>query len=288
MKSHPILHACLLLTIAIPGYAAPKPGKLKNGAVTSLKIASNAVTAPKIADAAVTESKIADGAVTQAKLGFNLNVSDVWDVDGNNISYSAGQVLINTATTASTQAPMILRAAVTNHFMRLENSDGSPGWEILNDNFGFDIAETNVVSGRLHIAPGGNVGIGTQSPSAKFEVAGEAKATVFTPTSDRNAKQDFTPVDSLDVLAKVVALPITEWQYKTLENSRHMGPVAQDFRAAFGLGSDDKGISTVDADGVALAAIQGLNELVEQKDAEISELEERLAELEERVNDLLK
>jgi hypothetical protein len=36
-----------------------------------------------------------------------------------------------------------------------------------------------------------------------------------------------------------------------------MGPTAQDFRAAFGLGPNDTTISVVDADGVALAAIQG-------------------------------
>ena len=47
----------------------------------------------------------------------------------------------------------------------------------------------------------------------------------------------------------MAALPITEWNYKTLTGARHLGPVAQDFRAAFGLGTDDKGISTVDADG---------------------------------------
>jgi hypothetical protein len=63
-----------------------------------------------------------------------------------------------------------------------------------------------------------------------------------------------------------------------------MGPVAQDFHAAFGLGSDDKGISTVDADGVALAAIQALNRKVEEKDARIRELEQRMERLERLLN----
>jgi trimeric autotransporter adhesin len=79
------------------------------------------------------------------------------------------------------------------------------------------------------------------------------------------------------VLRKVVALPITEWNYKTLQGARHLGPVAQDFRAAFGLGTDDKGISTVDADGVALAAIQGLHRQVEAGDRRA---EDRLRQLE--------
>lgn len=120
---------------------------------------------------------------------------------------------------------------------------------------------------------GGNVSIGdTLNPSAKLHVAGEAKATVFTPTSDRNAKQNFTSVNPREVLAKVAALPITEWSYKTISDVRHIGPVAQDFHAAFGVGGDDKGISTVDADGVALAAIQGLNEKLGEKEAELMRL----------------
>jgi hypothetical protein len=120
---------------------------------------------------------------------------------------------------------------------------------------------------------GGNVAIGqVPNPSAKLHVAGEAKATVFTPTSDRNAKQNFTSVNPREVLAKVAALSITEWSYKTISDVRHIGPVAQDFYAAFGVGGDDKGISTVDADGVALAAIQGLNEKLGEKEAELLRL----------------
>jgi len=71
---------------------------------------------------------------------------------------------------------------------------------------------------------------------------------------------------------------------------RHLGPMAQDFRAAFGLGEDDRHISSSDADGVALAAIQGLNqkleETVRQKDARIAALEQNVAELKRLVNAL--
>jgi hypothetical protein len=58
-----------------------------------------------------------------------------------------------------------------------------------------------------------------------------------------------------------------------------MGPVAQDFYAAFGLGEDEGHISTIDADGVALAAIQGLYALVQEQEAQIEDLEERLTAL---------
>jgi len=99
--------------------------------------------------------------------------------------------------------------------------------------------------------------------------------------SDRAAKQNLAPVDTRDVLERVRALPLATWNYKTQDDSvRHMGPVAQDFHAFFGLGVSDTTIDTIDADGVALAAIQGLRELVAEQAAQISALESRLAALE--------
>jgi len=118
------------------------------------------------------------------------------------------------------------------------------------------------------------------------------------PPSDRHAKKDFAPVDVQVVLRKVAAMPLHTWTY-TNEPSGicHLGPVAQDFHAAFGLGADDKHIATVDADGVALAAIQGLNQKVDDRsqesgariqklEAENAELKTRLTILENLVNHL--
>ena len=98
-------------------------------------------------------------------------------------------------------------------------------------------------------------------------------------TSDRNAKADFAAVNAQEVLDKVAALPLQSWSYTNRPGVKHVGPMAQDFRAAFGLGEDDKHIATVDADGVALAAIQGLNQKVEEREASLrSELKRRAAE----------
>jgi len=78
-------------------------------------------------------------------------------------------------------------------------------------------------------------------------------------TSDRNMKEQIEAVDPVAVLEAVADLPISTWNYTTQDQGiRHMGPMAQDFAAAFGLGEDDISISMVDADGVSLAAIQGL------------------------------
>jgi hypothetical protein len=89
-----------------------------------------------------------------------------------------------------------------------------------------------------------------------------------------------------DVLAVRLteSLPIQRWHFRMDAHTQHIGPVAQDFRAAFKVGPDDKHIDTVDADGVALAAVQGLNhklaQALEQKQTEITELRQRLDRLE--------
>lgn len=110
----------------------------------------------------------------------------------------------------------------------------------------------------------------------------------FNNNSDRNVKANFKGVDGLEVLEKVARLPITSWNYKTDPASvRHIGPMAQDFKAAFGLnGKDDRHISSIDAQGVALAAIQGLYRLVQEKDARIQGLEAQNQALEAKLADL--
>jgi hypothetical protein len=77
--------------------------------------------------------------------------------------------------------------------------------------------------------------------------------------SDRNLKTDVARIDDAVVLEKVAALPIERWSYKSERGVRHVGPMAQDFYAAFGVGPDDKHITSIDEDGVALAAIKALH-----------------------------
>ena len=99
---------------------------------------------------------------------------------------------------------------------------------------------------------------------------------------------DFSTVDPIEVLDKVAELKVESWRYKAeAPGTRHLGPVSQDFYAAFGLGEDDLHITTVDEGGVALAAIQGLNEVVKQKDVRIQALEKDVAELKALVSKLM-
>ncbi|ASJ54431.1 hypothetical protein BP422_13215 [Brevibacillus formosus] len=107
-------------------------------------------------------------------------------------------------------------------------------------------------------------------------------------TSDKNAKENFSKVNTLEILDNLASMPIQYWNYKEESSSeRHIGPTAQDFHAAFGLdGDDDKYISCIDLQGVALAAIQGLNEKNERLKAESAQLHANLANLEARLSAL--
>jgi hypothetical protein len=105
--------------------------------------------------------------------------------------------------------------------------------------------------------------------------------------SSRDAKMDFTTLDPKETLSRVAALPISTWSYKADgPGVRHLGPMSEDFYQAFGLGQDDKHISFTDSAGVALAAVQGLNQVVQEKDKEITDLKSRIEALEKMVQSL--
>lgn len=102
--------------------------------------------------------------------------------------------------------------------------------------------------------------------------------------SDRNMKANLAPVNSREILRGVLALPISTWNYKTQNSSiRHIGAMAQDFYKTFKVGEDDKHISTIDPDGVALAAIQGLNEELKDRDAKIEQQQQQLDALQKQL-----
>ncbi len=142
------------------------------------------------------------------------------------------------------------------------------------------ISQSGSTFGNLILqANGGFVGIGKTNPITTLDVAGPVSGTVFINSSDRNLKEHVLPVSPREVLDKVTAMPISRWNFISDPATAHLGPMAQDFHAAFGLGMDDKHIATVDEEGVALAAIQGLSEKVEEKNARINEQEATLQDL---------
>jgi hypothetical protein len=108
-----------------------------------------------------------------------------------------------------------------------------------------------------------------------FTNAAETSGVKLTPgagtwasQSDRTMKTGVVALDDAAILAKVAALPVSEWSYTSERGVRHIGPMAQDFYAAFKVGEDDRHITTIDEDGVALAAVKAVHAEIEAVHAE--------------------
>ena len=101
----------------------------------------------------------------------------------------------------------------------------------------------------------------------------------WTNGSSRSFKEAFGPVDVGALLDKLLTLPVQTWFYKNGQREgRHLGPMAEDFAQVFELGSDKQYIATVDESGVALAAIQGLNQKIEGENASLKEATRTLSD----------
>lgn len=260
---------------------------------------------------AVGTSQLAPGAVTATDI--DTTTVGLWSVNGGDVYRSGGKVGIgnpspgilldlaaggtmgNATTIVSQHDPLNQGTKVSFGYTTGNFNDESNGMRSVvapgtagcgnSGDVVFYTWECNTSTSRevMRINGSGDVGIGTALPGIKLNVAGEISCVAVNITSDRNAKEQFKPVNARDVLERVARLPITEWQYKEHSDARHIGPMAQDFREAFALGRDEKHITSVDADGVALAAIQGLNEKVVEKDAELARLKAENQTLAERL-----
>jgi hypothetical protein len=110
-----------------------------------------------------------------------------------------------------------------------------------------------------------------QGLTAGVQIA--AGGSAWSSVSDRNRKENFLAVDGEDLLGRLRSVPVTSWNYLAQDRSiRHMGPMAQDFYAAFGLGESDLMISSIDIDGVNLAAVQALTARTDVLQAENAQL----------------
>ncbi len=156
--------------------------------------------------------------------------------------------------------------------------DGTFVWADLND-FDFSAGATNSFKVR---ATGGVrfvLGIDPNNDGATtwscWVSAGDG---AWNCSSDRNLKENLVEVDGAEVLARLEMLPIYRWNAKGQEVVvPHVGPMAQDFRAAFGLGSSELMINGMDLDGVALAAVRELSARAAASAAELAATRVRLA-----------
>ncbi|HEX6369453.1 MAG TPA: tail fiber domain-containing protein [Longimicrobium sp.] len=135
----------------------------------------------------------------------------------------------------------------------------------------------------FQIRASGGVRLFTNS-TATVGVSLTAGGSSWNVISDRNRKRDFLAVDGEDVLARIRNLPVTTWAYIDEAGSvRHMGPMAQDWHAAFGFSADDTTINMSDLDGVNLAAVQALERRTADLQAQLAERDARIQALEARM-----
>jgi hypothetical protein len=140
------------------------------------------------------------------------------------------------------------------------------------------LGQTTSPSYPIEVGDGGGDGAG-----AHLKVDGQ-----WTDGLVKRSARNFPKLEKRDILERVSSLPITRWQTERGPIDRqHIGPIAEDFNAAFGTGSDDpRRISKIDAHGVALAAIQGMYELVQEQDRQIEDLRTEIAKLREIIDAL--
>jgi len=188
-----------------------------------------------------------------------------------------GQLHVSSGGGVSSPQVSISQTVAGNQFARLrfQQAGKNTFWDIAigGTDHVFNIYSGTTGSGAniLSLTPNDATDLLLMSNGARLTQGG-----AWTNASDRNLKTAFAPIDPARILDTLAGLPLYTWQYRAEPDSvRHLGPTAQDFRAAFGLGADDTSITTLDADGVALAAIQALH-------AENESLQARLAALEAR------
>jgi hypothetical protein len=161
---------------------------------------------------------------------------------------------------------------------------------------------SDCIPAHIYVSPvGKDTNLGTSPDGWNHYAYYTSSSTSWQYVSDRNSKRDFARVETTDVLRKLASLPMSTWTFKSdSTRTRHMGPMAQDFHAAFGLGESDRSIDTGDIIGVSLAAIQGLHREVgdlkisqaaaekerEKLERENIDLSQRVKRLEETVTRL--
>jgi trimeric autotransporter adhesin len=205
------------------------------------------------------------------------------------IGGGTNNVINSSATCATIPGGYVNLAAGTNSF-----AGGTKAYAQHNGSFVWaDASSTtqfpSLAANQFRIRAYGGLRVDTSATSASGVAAGSA---AWSNMSAKNSKENFKPVDVQNVLQHVAALPVTTWNYKSQDRAiRHLGPTAEDFKIAFELGENEESISTVDSDGVALASIQALYQMLREKDkrleaqeAQVKALEVRLAELERKTN----
>ena len=141
----------------------------------------------------------------------------------------------------------------------------------------FDLGYHGSTTGTIRLMASSS---GSDNPIEHSSGAHLTPGGLWTNASDENLKENFQPVDGEEILEKIEQLPISQWNYKNESDEvTHIGPTAQDFKKTFGVGENDKSISTIDPSGIALVAVKELRKENQELKAQVEELKKMVEEL---------
>jgi hypothetical protein len=167
-------------------------------------------------------------------------------------------------------------------------SDVAQTWRFAAQPTGFRVSLDGTGGPEMEVGTAGTLQVGPGGTSNLFlDAVGNLTivGTLFQ-SSDRNAKTRITPLNAQEVLTKLTALPVSQWAYKSDPAITHIGPMAQDFHAAFGLGADDTHLAPGDLASVAVVGVKELHKMIAAREAEIAKRDERVTVLEARLAEL--
>lgn len=170
---------------------------------------------------------------------------------------------------ARTLLELVNHGPATLRFTDTNADTPGPGWDVTAD-AGLTLATQGAVTPQFALAANGDLAItGTLSQG-----------------SSRLLKTAIDAVDGPGILSRVLELPLYHWSYiGRPATERHIGPMAEDFHALFGLGGDERRLAPSDVAGVALVAVQELAGQVAERERDIGEIRARIEALESRLSD---
>ncbi len=205
--------------------------------------------------------------------GRNGWAAYTWDIAANETNFFVRDV-------GNGKLPFRIRPGAIQNSICI-NSNSNIGLGLDNPSASLHIKRTVTASDNMLLIQNNSLNMLTLDGSGNLTAAG-----TISHGSSRIIKKEIENVDPDDILSRLLQLDIYTWQYNRDENITHLGPMAEDFGDIFGLGKDNKHIAPGDMGGIAFAAIQSLNEKVENRDQKINALEKENADLSDRLERL--
>jgi len=268
--------------------ASTVPFRVRAGAVTDTLVADTqgrvgVNTASPVLKLHVTDTDTPDFRMEQTNAGGFT--AQTWDIGANEANFFVRDV------TGGSRLPFRIRPGALSSSIEIRVEGVAMHGDAANSKLnvygnapgGAPISAFRITNASL----GTNAGFDNEPVENRFEVDSDGNVMAkgaITQLSSRLAKENLLPVDGRSILERLTDLPVLHWNYLGAPAAdRHLGPTAEDFHAAFGLGDRPTTIAVTDLAGVALAAVQELNAQVRERDARIAEQEARLQSLEARL-----